>query len=151
MKILSKDANPMFMAIWVVRVFLLLSFVLLIGYSLVVINQKIDNSIKEYSFILITGLLITSFFLKFLQIKIVHYSSEQIILSGAFGNITYPKQEFNKIGTYLPFLELYFIEFSNNKRYHIMVRDLRANDIGNLFSDPKDTISDLTVKLEKNI
>jgi hypothetical protein len=66
----------MFMAIWVVRVFLLLSFVLLIGYSLVVINQKIDNSIKEYSFILITGLLITSFFLKFLQIKIVHYSSD---------------------------------------------------------------------------
>lgn len=150
MDILSKYPKPVFLSIWWTRFFLVITVFLLIGATFLGISYlKRGVSTGQIITALLTVILVFAYCYKLFTTNIVYLSTGEILLQGVFKATYYPIEDFKRLGAYSTIFDLLYIEFINGKRFHIIVREIRANDIGSFANKTEDTIHDLTQQIEK--
>ncbi len=148
MKILALKNKGTFMSIWLVR-FTALIMGFLLGLTVFVTFTGSSNK-PIIQFIVV--LFIAIFLFKLIFTNIVYLTKEGFKVEGFFFCHYYSYEDYRGISNLFPYIETLFIEFSNGEKYHLIVRDIRAKDIRNLFYDPSETIKELNsiIKEYKN-
>jgi hypothetical protein len=147
MKILALKNHGTFMSIWLVRfTALIMGFLLVITIFVTLTSTSPSNKPIVQS---IVACFITIFLYKLISINIVYLTDNGFKVDGFFLSHYYLYEDYIGISNLFPYAEILLIEFIGGKKYHFIVRDIRAKDIRNLFSDSNSTINELNSIIEE--